>query len=347
MALLRFHWRWWHWLLLLLPLAITLLLTKLIFQTTEEFRIPVAIVDESTEQFSKDLLVALHDAPYIDVREMDRSAALRTLERHEVDSVFLFNHSFDEQIEKGERQAIVESYTSNLSFGYSTAKEIITAHIQQIVGRERAAIAIEHIVKRPVNHAVIAQQSIQAERERQLLTVVLHDESSDSEQERTTTMPLLLWSILTMIGTYIIGLPLWTLIRSSLRWRFPFSRLSSSSLFWRQWAILNGIALLADGIAYMLLNFPSLWTVAAYRLTLFIGIGLLFTLFHTTRTLHRTASVLLFILIATASTTFTTWHPFAALLRGTFAMSLVVCCLLALTFAIRKENLDVTRTTSS
>src|SRR5699024_9526077 len=108
----------------------------------EDTKVPVGIVLEEKSDSAIKLLDSMKKTPLIRVYETTKKDTLHKLKKHDLDSVFIIQDGNEEQIRQDSRNRLITSYQSDLSFAYSTVKEMVVSYVQQETGRSKAA----HIV---------------------------------------------------------------------------------------------------------------------------------------------------------------------------------------------------------
>ena len=91
-------------LLLLIPLAASMLLGSFLEKQQEELIIPIGIVDFDHSDFSKEILKKMKNQEMVVVHEISSEEGSKLLERNEVDSVFVIKPRFQESLLKEEER---------------------------------------------------------------------------------------------------------------------------------------------------------------------------------------------------------------------------------------------------
>src|SRR5690606_19175100 len=110
---------------LLLPTVGTFLFITSATTLQEDARVPIAIVLEEESNLANELLQELVTSEMIHVMEMTEEEAVHELKQHDVDSVFIIEKGFENNILNGRRNNVLTSYRTDLSFAYSPVKEMI------------------------------------------------------------------------------------------------------------------------------------------------------------------------------------------------------------------------------
>ncbi|MFD2830152.1 ABC transporter permease [Corticicoccus populi] len=202
------HKVWKLLLWLVLPLLLTVLLTTVINRTSDDFRIPVAVIAEDEGgEMTADVIEALIDSEYMDVEIFDESmtdSVLHSMEQYEFDSVFIIPEDFEENIEDGVRRNIVETYYTDRSLFYDPVKEVAASVIQGKLGE---LYAVEQIfdmkeIYAPdsvLEEAEVIQQIEQTERETNLVTQSFELSGEEQIEETEGVNPVHIWAYLSLL----------------------------------------------------------------------------------------------------------------------------------------------------
>ena len=105
---------------LILPLLLTVVIIHLLNQTSDDFRVPVALVVEGDAgDAAEQVIEGLKDSDFIHVEQFDgthKKSVIRELEQYQYDSVFIFKDDFEERVNNGERRNLMEAHFTDQSF---------------------------------------------------------------------------------------------------------------------------------------------------------------------------------------------------------------------------------------
>lgn len=142
------HWKkQWLTLLfwLLFPAIGTIIVINLTAIIQDDSKVPVGIVLEEQTPLAMELYDHIKQSPLIRVYDLTEKEAIHRLEKHELDSAFIIQDGYENQIQKGSRNGLITSYQSDLSFAFSPVKEMIVSYIQQDTGRSKAAYTVQDL----------------------------------------------------------------------------------------------------------------------------------------------------------------------------------------------------------
>ncbi|UOQ49963.1 ABC transporter permease [Gracilibacillus caseinilyticus] len=196
---------------LFLPLLITIAILSVTESVQGDFTVPVGIVLEEENDSSLALYDELNDTSLITATLMSERKALRQLERHELDSVFVIRENYQSDLEQGSRNNLLEGYYSDRSFAYDIVKESIVSIIQQETGRVNAAntvIQLEQQLNGTANWSVheITAKSKQIQTKENLLIhqFQYQGERAVADKNEATLNPWVIWAFSTMLITIFV-----------------------------------------------------------------------------------------------------------------------------------------------
>jgi hypothetical protein len=204
-------WRTLLW--LLLPLVLTCLFTVLFNKTSDDFRIPVAIIQESEAgDIQTNVIETLRNSEYIDVNVYSDDAVRRVLhdlDQNDFDSVFIIKSDFEEQVAEGSRRNLIESYYTGQSLFYEPTKEVIASVIQEKFGE---MYAVDHVLRLQEEYSGnmifdesdVIEQISETEDDTNLVTQHFHFAGAGAEHVQETLNPLNIWSYLTILFTIFL-----------------------------------------------------------------------------------------------------------------------------------------------
>lgn len=197
---------------LVLPLIGTLAIVLVTDELGKESKIPIGVVIEESNEQSLKLYQSIKDSPLLNVEKLNRNQALEKLEKHELDSVFIIKKGYESSIKKAERNRIITSYHSNLSFAYTPVKEMIISLVQQETGRSKTAYIVESLSK-DYNQAnrwtwgeIVETSEIVQEEENLLNSSFSYSEADDKIEKSNDTLinPWGIWAILSVLSMFFL-----------------------------------------------------------------------------------------------------------------------------------------------
>lgn len=286
---------------LCLPSIATIGIIHIANSFQQQVQIPIGIVSNEQTDLANELLEKITASPLLQVRTFDdKEVALHQLETHELDSVFIIKKGYEEQIRKGKRNQLLESYQSDLSFAYSTVKEMIVSYVQQETGRSKAAYAVKNLVEQyKTNNSwtwdEIVAKSRAIQQEEQLFKTSFHFANSVSTSEQLTSvlwMPKTwnVWAIFTILSTFLLFD--WVVKERSVNLA---PRMALMKYSYRNYLLKNGLfymcLLSISAVAAILLfayylneqiNLSFVWTIFSYQLMVALGAFLIANCFKNT-----------------------------------------------------------------
>jgi len=193
-----------EWKTLLTWLFVPLLLTVLTFNTLnklgDQSNVPIGLVIEDNSTLSNNLVQKTIDTDYLQVSILNLPEATDLLEKHELDSVFVINDGYEEDILDNRRSQLIDAYSSNRSFAYFAVAETISSYVQEETTRAKAAKEIKDLYEKydsseEWNREEIFQTSREKQDKKQLITTSFSFQWTPAETESETTSLLSIWGI--------------------------------------------------------------------------------------------------------------------------------------------------------
>ncbi|SHG34462.1 ABC transporter permease [Ornithinibacillus halophilus] len=124
------------------PFVACLSIIHLTDRIQEDVQVPVGFVLEEETLKTDELLQKLEQSDLITPTLLTEEEAIHQLQIHELDSVFIIHEGYEEQIRKGNRNNLVTGIKSNMSFAYSSVKEMVISMVQEETVRSKAAYTV-------------------------------------------------------------------------------------------------------------------------------------------------------------------------------------------------------------
>ena len=135
-------------LILLIPLAATILLGSFLEKQQKELVIPVGVVDLDESDFSKEIISGMNKQEMLMIYETSPEEGSELLERNEVDSVFVIKDGFQEQLLKEEREEMIELWVSPNSVLSGVIQEVVASEVTKITSAIKASNKVQQLYKR-------------------------------------------------------------------------------------------------------------------------------------------------------------------------------------------------------
>lgn len=198
---------------LFIPLFVTLGVVYLASNVSEDFRVPVAVVDEANAEETDRIIKGLEESNYIRIDRFESSEkddALRVLEQYQYDSVLVFGEDFEDKIKAGERRNMVETYYTDRSFAYSAVKELLASLIQESLNSHRITEQIQDLEMELFNETTIESETIlqtknQIDTDTNLVSQNFTFKGEETMEQRDSTIdPWLVWAYVSLLTTVFI-----------------------------------------------------------------------------------------------------------------------------------------------
>lgn len=288
------HWKkqWIHLLFwLAFPVIATIAIIIAINAIQDETKVPVGIVLEEDTLLAEDLYESIKTNPLIRIHELDEPKAIDQLNKHELDSVFIIKKGYEDKINRGSRTRLIAGHQSDLSFAYMPVKEMILSYAQQDAARSKAIFVINQLSQQFADQqlwtsAEILEKSKQIQVDQQLLHTnfsFFDKHTEDSGNEFTLFNTWNIWSLFTLLATFLLFD--WSIKerRPSIKPRFTFMRISFKSYLIKNLLLYMALLYCFDMIAifsfsYFLdepIKLSLFGVVFSYRILISLGAFLL------------------------------------------------------------------------
>lgn len=299
---------------LLFPILITWGIVTLAHEIEDDAKIPIGLVIQDSSAEAAILVDRINKSTILNVYEFEEVDAVQSLLKHELDSVFVINEGYNNNIKNNDREDLIKGYHSNLSLAYVPVKEAIVSFVQKDTGRSKATAFIQELyIKRgvssvPTRNEIIERINNIEEREHLLdSTLIISDKemSKDTEQSQFLN-PLYIWMIALTLATFFIFDWIIREKNSAAAIRLRFTRSSFKAYIIYHFIFYTVLLATFDTLALyslsMLLAMPTLtmkkifafvlfrltlnftvllFAVLIRKLSLYYAIGIGFTLFMT------------------------------------------------------------------
>lgn len=242
---------------LVLPLLLTMMTMYVIQDVTDDSRIPIAVVKEEETELVESFIENLRENELIRVEELSEARAMEQLERHEVDSVYVFHKGYEAQVMDEQIRRVISAYQSNMSFAYPVTSEIIYSLALQDASRAKAAAKVKRLYMEMDRIEDFDPEAVMAtSKERQAASHLLSSEFSyytkDSQQAQSTSFLIRswgIWALFTMIITFFIFDWLLRENNPNMRARWLYTASSFQGYALVSVMMYTGLLLVLDGIA--------------------------------------------------------------------------------------------------
>ncbi|SHN23100.1 ABC transporter permease [Gracilibacillus kekensis] len=219
------------WIVLPILIAIGFLSTAETVQ--DDFNVPVGIVLEEESESALALWQEINESSLVDASKFSEREAVRKLEQHELDSVFIIRQGYEETLQSGNRRNLLGSYYSDRSFAYTPVKEMIVSIIQQTTGRIKAANTVINLEMKlsseqdwSIEEIIAKSKEIQNNEDLLNNQFRFHGESDLSNNSGLQWNPWIVWAFATMLITIFIFDWVIKERKAIVAVRFPFMKIS-------------------------------------------------------------------------------------------------------------------------
>lgn len=279
---LKYEWKsavFW----LLFPFVGTLFLYQIALSFIEESKVPIAIVVEEQSLSALEITEHLQQVDYLNVQQLSKTEALRLLEQHELDSVFVIRRKYEENIKLG-RKKLIEAYASNRSYAYEAAKELMSSAVMAQALRVKTARDIEALLLDYDMQYLFDEQVIEGKvRTRQAEADLIQIPFSlfNVQKETGDKVPYVskwaIWSSLTVLATFFLFDWLVKERNAPIRQRWLLSAQTYRSYAFTQFFIYYVVFLCADLLAFLFFSQGvSFWSFVVLCICRFVLNGYAF-----------------------------------------------------------------------
>ncbi|RLL47913.1 ABC transporter permease [Oceanobacillus piezotolerans] len=242
---------------LILPILATLAIQYFTSAIQEDSKVPVGIVLEEDTELAMNLYLAIKENPLIRVYDVTEEEARRKVLSHKLDSAFVIEEGYEENVKKGSRNQIITSYKSDLSFAYTPVSQTIISLVQEDTGRSKAAYTVINLDnERSWTWEEIIQTANEIQKEENLLHTTFSYASSEEKKENQIRLwnSWGVWAIFSVLSALMLADWVIKEKRSSIKPRFPFIRFTYKWYYMGNLVPYTVLFLLIDLTAVMLFN---------------------------------------------------------------------------------------------
>ncbi|MFJ5716244.1 ABC transporter permease [Neobacillus sp. NPDC093127] len=134
-------------LIFFIPLGLTLIVGHLVEKGQKQLEIPIAIIDKDHSDFSRLLVERISGQDKLHLYKVSGEKASLLLLRNDVDSVFVIKKGFQKRLLNGEREGIIEVWTSPSSMAEGIVREVIASETARLTSDVKAADWVVKVFK--------------------------------------------------------------------------------------------------------------------------------------------------------------------------------------------------------
>lgn len=248
---------------LILPLMLTFAVISVFNNTSDDFRVPSAVVIHDNSAEADIFIESLASSEFIDIEVFDvenSTAALRELEQYRLDSVFVLPEDFDEKIREGQRRNLIETYYTDRSIYYEPAKELAASLVQERIGEYTTVDYVLELQDNLLTETAVNKKEVAAERKRietdtNLVEQVFYFLGEPAADEKVQSLnPWIVWAYITFTVTIFTFDFVTRETVNSVRTRFNFMKYSYTKFMLLTLVIMTVVMLIVDSITYVIIK---------------------------------------------------------------------------------------------
>lgn len=233
---------------LLFPIVGTISVLSIMEELQEDSKIPIGIVMNEDTELASELYHAISATPFLRIIDADEAEARQLVRTHSLDSAFVIEQGYENTIKRGNRNWLITSYSTDLSFGYIPVKEMVISYVQEASGKSKTAYLIQELSKdsgKEWTRDEIIQTANDIQNEEKLIFTefAFHKNSyQEKDIDRRIFDPWGFWATFSLLATFFLFNWVIKERNDTLFQRIPFMRISMKSYFlWN--ALMYGILL--------------------------------------------------------------------------------------------------------
>lgn len=263
-----------------IPTLLTMGLFYIFNDVSDDFTVPVGIVNESDDEEVAQIIEEIDENSLTNVRMIEADAAPRLVEQHELDSAFVFDAQFMDNLQNLRRTNMIESFYSNRSLAYGAVKESVGAIVQERYGLYYAQSMINQVEVEAGEEPssveeveVIIQDLIERFNLLEYQYSYYGDITPVSDDSDMNIY--MLWVMVTFFVTLFVFELIVSERSQKVMQRLSFTRYNMSKYFGYQVAILTILLIVSDLVALFVFEFfyqqsIDIWVFLSVRLMMIL-----------------------------------------------------------------------------
>lgn len=130
-----------------LPLIGTVISSSFLAKVQSDSKIPVALVDQDHSNMSKQVLDRLRKTTEIQFLSMNEEQARKQLAKNKIDSIFVFPNGFQQEVEAGDYQGVIDLLTLPSSVATEAVREVVASEVTRLTTNVKAANEVRFYIK--------------------------------------------------------------------------------------------------------------------------------------------------------------------------------------------------------
>ena len=255
-------WRVLLW--LFLPLLLTIFITGAVNQTSDDFRVPVAVIVEGDEgEITDNILMSLENSEFIRLDKFDgqdRNHAIHQLEQFNYDSVFILTENFENKMIHNERDNLIEAHYTDRTLFYVPVKEQLASLVQEYLGKLTVYDEVYSLRDAHASGQVISEQEIavtieNTQEENNLLTQELSFQDTEVKSAYEELLnPWMVWAYLTIMLSIFMFDMINKEYHGKIAERFKFTTMSHKTYLLYSLMMVTAVMMFIDMMTYFLIN---------------------------------------------------------------------------------------------
>ncbi|WP_052255003.1 ABC transporter permease [Salinicoccus sp. YB14-2] len=255
-------WRVLLW--LFLPLILTVFITGIVNQTSDDFRVPVAVVVEGEQgEVTGNILNSLESSEFIRLDKFEvneKEYVLHQLEQYNYDSAFILMENFENKISDNDRDNLIKAYYTDRSLFYVPVKEQLASLIQEYLGalsvyEEVYSLRDEFAPEQNISEQEIDSRLEIIREESNLLTQELSFQDTETTYDYEGVLnPWMVWGYMTIMLSVFMFDMINKEYRGNISDRFRFTTISHKSYLLYSLIMYTFVVLCIDLLTYFLIN---------------------------------------------------------------------------------------------
>jgi len=282
---LKYEWKstsFW----LLFPLLASFIAIQLLNLATDSAKVPVGIVIEEPSPLTEEIIQQLSSQKAIEVIELRENQALKMLEQHKLDSVFIFKRNYDEGI-ANEKKRMIEAYSSNRSYAYFSTVELIQSLVQQQATRGKLINEAKQLLTEYNRLDLFDEKQLLEDSKRRQFDkdlIELNYQIYNGTTMRNDVVPFIsiwsFWAMFSMLATFFLLDWVVKERRQSMQIRWQFMREPFSSYALKQLSLYFALLFITDLLFMWIVGPMSLQLILTIFVYRFIVTSMAFFVAH-------------------------------------------------------------------
>ncbi|MEK1831949.1 ABC transporter permease [Priestia megaterium] len=131
----------------LLPLIGTIISSSFLAKVQSDSKIPVALVDQDHSKMSKQVINRLQKTTEIQFISLNEEQARKQLAKNKIDSIFMFSNGFQQEVEAGNYQGVIDLLTLPSSVATEAVREVVASEVTRLTTNVKAANEVRFYIE--------------------------------------------------------------------------------------------------------------------------------------------------------------------------------------------------------